>query len=581
MAMKSSAPLRPEKSSEATKPVLDWLSPRFATLAATALLLASVCTVYAPSLNFQFILDDHRFTNDPRIQMPDHIWEYFSSFVWAQFTGGPPSFYRPVFLLWMRINFLLSALSPWGWHLLSIAKHVAVAALLGLLVWKLLRDRMAALLAAALFALHPAQAESVAWVTVPDPLMAAGVLASLLSFWKYREDTSARQGAKDRQSRSRSKAEPSTRAGLWLAISATFYAAALLAKETAIVFSAVIFAAAFFLPESSATPSTSSKAQTSISKAQWSHALRQSIPFAVVTAIYLLMRLGALDGKLGASTQHLPWTNILLSWPGVLWFYAKTILWPVRSYAFANGDVVEHFSAREVLLPLFAVVVIIALLFALMTWCWKRAGTLNSLKEANGVRSALLVGFLLLVMPILPALNINALNPGDFLHGRYTYLPLAGLMMVLAAAWHLSGKMRIALACCGAVIAIVLAMLTFSQEKMWKDDLSVFTTAHALARRNAPVARNLADAQVQQALLLEDEGRCDQAVPVFRQVADNYPQDWYAWAALGVCQVQLNDLAKAEESLRRAAEISHDARVLEQWRQLRAHMGLPDVPLAK
>src|SRR5579871_839559 len=128
-----------------------------------------VFAVYSRSLDFQFVLDDHRFTADPRIQESGHLWDYFANFVWAQFTGGPPSFYRPVFLLWMRINFVLSALSPWGWHLLSIAKHVSVAALLGMLAFKLLGDPTSALLAATLFALHPAQTESVSWVTVPDP----------------------------------------------------------------------------------------------------------------------------------------------------------------------------------------------------------------------------------------------------------------------------------------------------------------------------------------------------------------------------------------------------------------------------
>jgi hypothetical protein len=70
--------------------------------------------VCSPSLGFQFVLDDHRFTADSRIQNSDHVWDYCTSFVWAQFTGGPPSFYRAVFLLWMRLNLLLSSLSPWG-----------------------------------------------------------------------------------------------------------------------------------------------------------------------------------------------------------------------------------------------------------------------------------------------------------------------------------------------------------------------------------------------------------------------------------------------------------------------------------
>ncbi len=153
--------------------------------------IAAVFAIYSPALKFQFVLDDHRFVGDPRIQSPGHVWEYFTSYVWAQIPGGPLSFYRPAFVLWTRLNFILSGVSPWGWHLLSVVKHVSVAVLLGLLVWKLLRDRAAALIAGTLFVLHPAQTESVAWVTVPDPLMSAAVLGSLLLYLRYAEDRSA------------------------------------------------------------------------------------------------------------------------------------------------------------------------------------------------------------------------------------------------------------------------------------------------------------------------------------------------------------------------------------------------------
>ena len=101
-------------------------------VAAALCSMAVVFAVYSPTLNFKFVLDDHRFTGDPRIQFPDHVWDYFANYVWAQFTGGPPSFYRPLFLSWLRMNFIVSAMSPWGWHALSIAKHLAVAVSLGL-----------------------------------------------------------------------------------------------------------------------------------------------------------------------------------------------------------------------------------------------------------------------------------------------------------------------------------------------------------------------------------------------------------------------------------------------------------------
>jgi hypothetical protein len=68
-------------------------------------------------------------------------------------------------------------------------------------------------------------------------------------------------------------------------------------------------------------------------------------------------------------------------------------------------------------------------------------------REASQVERALLLGTLILARPILLTLNLNVLNPVDFLHGRYTYLPLTGMMLLLATGWHLAKKWRIPLRC--------------------------------------------------------------------------------------------------------------------------------------
>jgi tetratricopeptide (TPR) repeat protein len=217
-----------------------------------------------------------------------------------------------------------------------------------------------------------------------------------------------------------------------------------------------------------------------------------------------------------------------------------------------------------------------AILALALFWAWRKARRDLPHQDAVNVEYALVIGTLLLVLPLLLTLNLNALNPGDFLHGRYTYLPSAGLMLLVATLWHLAGKMRVPLLLASGVLAVGFAVLSVSQEKQWKDDLTVFTVAHELAPHNAPVAKNLADAHLQAALQLADDGRCNEAMPVFEQVSQEYPQDWYAWAGLGDCLVQVNNLPRAEESLHKAAELSHDSRVVQQWQELRAHMGLPN-----
>jgi hypothetical protein len=537
---------------------------------------AVVGLIYSPALSFQFILDDHRFVNDPRLQSSGHVGEYFWSYVWAQIPGGPSSFYRPLFILWLRLNFALSEMSPWGWHFLSIAKHLAVAILLGLLVWRLLHDRVAALLAGTLFALHPAHTESVAWVTVPDPLMSAAVLASVLLYLRYAEYAPVTgQSAGERKRKRPSKVVLATQPSVaWLIASAVVGLAAMLVKETAIVLPVMIFALSLLVQNGKSSIAGIDNRE-SIFRSRLLRAFRETLPFLGVTVLYLLLRRHAL-GHLGANTQHLPWNTVLLSWPATLWFYVKVLIWPVRLRAFADSSQTETLSLTGVLLPALAVCGAVIVLAWGLRWTWKKAQRDLSARDMSGVECALLLGTLLLVLPILLTLNLNALNPEDFLHGRYTYLPLAGLMLLLTTGWHLAEKNRTVLLFAAGTLAIAFSVFTVRQESAWKDDVTVFTVAHQIAPHNAPVALNLARTRVQMALDLDQAGRCNEAVPMLQQVTQQYPQDWFAWAGLGDCFVQLNDLPSAEQSLRRAAELSHEPRVTQQWQQVRARMeGLP------
>jgi len=594
--MKTSRRNRQRKVSTAAPPPAEkeWPSPLVFGIIAIAL-VAGVFAIYSPALNFQFILDDHRFVGDPRVQSPGHIWEYFTSYVWAQIRGGPLSFYRPVFVLWMRLNFLLNEMSSWGWHLFSIAKHVLVAVLLGLLVWKLLRDRVAALIAATLFALHPAQTESVAWVTVPDPLMAAGVLGTLLLHLRYAERAMALQATDGDQDPSgvrpsglppgfcparRAEARQPGRAAppglstegwpdgpspMWLIASAAACLAAMMAKETAIVLPVVLFATFLMMPLGEGA-----RLGTRLASA-----FRQTLPYLVVTAVYLLLRFHALGGQINSLTQHLPWSTLLLSCPATLWFYGKVLLWPVQPHAFADPTLADRFSVRGVLLPGLGVLCALAILLWACVRAYRRARRDLPDREAANVERALLLGMLLLVLPILLTLNLNALNPGDLLHGRYTYLPLTGLMLLLATGWHRVKKGRTVLSVAVALVAVTFSVLAVRQEGAWKDDLTVFTVAHQYAPHNEFVAKNLVMAHVQIALRgLDEGGRCDDSVPIFEQAIQQYPQEWFAWAGLGECLVKLNDLPRAEQSLRRASDLSHEPRVTEAWQQVRARMGL-------
>src|ERR1019366_10178289 len=126
------------------------------------------------------------------------------------------TFYRPIFLLWFRLQYLVFGLNPWGWHLCTVLCHVGVTLLAYFTAARLLKDRLGALIAALIFGLHPTHAEGVAWVSgVTEPLFAIFLFASYLCYLKKRT-------------------EPA-RARIYLAASLALYALASLSKETAVV----------------------------------------------------------------------------------------------------------------------------------------------------------------------------------------------------------------------------------------------------------------------------------------------------------------------------------------------------------
>jgi hypothetical protein len=355
---------------------------------------------------------------------------------------------------------------------------------------------------------------------------------------------------------------------------AVAYFVGLLAKETAIVFPVVIFAIGMLTPR--IDEPAKSQVQPGISFRQRATAgLLHVLPFVIATAIYLACRVSALRGKLTSVTQRLPWKTVVLSWPETLWFYLKVIVWPVKPYSFADPMLMQTWSWSGVVIPLLKISCFAAILVGALFWIWRSSRDSLTRRERWTFQVASITGALLLLLPLLPALNLNALNPGDFLHGRYTYLPLAGLALLLAVICHFAGKLRIPFVAAVAALGVGLVPFTLAQELQWKDDLTVFTIAHQIAPNNAPVARNLTNAQIQAALLLTDDGRCSEAIPVFEKANRDYPDDWYALAGLGYCYVQSNDLVKAEQFLHRAADLSHDAAIIQEWQELRAHMGLP------
>jgi hypothetical protein len=140
------------------------------------LLLAVVTLVaYRPAWNGGFIWDDDAYVaNNELLTAPDGLRR-----IWFSFDS--PSQYFPLVYSTFRIERAVWGLNPTGYHWVNLLLHVANA----LLVWRLLTrlNVPGGWLAGAIFALHPVQVESVAWITErKNVLMGFFFLLTLLAW---------------------------------------------------------------------------------------------------------------------------------------------------------------------------------------------------------------------------------------------------------------------------------------------------------------------------------------------------------------------------------------------------------------
>ncbi len=148
-----------------------------------AILVALVLIAYRPVWNAGFIWDDDKYvTKNPLLTAPDGLKR-----IW--FSLDSPSQYFPLTYTVFRWERSLWGLDPAGYHRVNVLLH----ALNALLLWRLLRrlDLPGAWPAAALFAVHPVQVETVAWIAERKNLLM--LLFCLLASWAWVRFTEQRR----------------------------------------------------------------------------------------------------------------------------------------------------------------------------------------------------------------------------------------------------------------------------------------------------------------------------------------------------------------------------------------------------
>jgi len=160
--------------------------------ASTAVLLAVFALIYGRAAGYGFVWDDFpNIVDNPHYAAPlsrslrstqhDHLDPTLLGS-----AGLPVAYesYRPLLFLSYKLDDIAFGRSPWAMHLHNLLLGALAIALAGWLFARLLPEPRAALLATAVFALHPLQVEPLCYVSARGGLLSA-LLALLASaaFW--------------------------------------------------------------------------------------------------------------------------------------------------------------------------------------------------------------------------------------------------------------------------------------------------------------------------------------------------------------------------------------------------------------
>ena len=484
-----------------------------AGIAAAILFLTAV--VYARVVKFQFVFDDRALiVENPVLRSWRFLPYYFTHHLTSHmFPPMPSSYYRPVLLLWLRINYTLFDLRPAGWHLSTLGLHLTATLTVYLLARQILRDRFTSGVAALFFGLHPVHVECVAWVMgLTEPLVASLSIGSFLCYLKGREG------------------KPGARIGS--ASSLLLYALGMLAKETALMLPLIIFVYESAFSRRSET--VSSKARSASLRA----GIRTALPYLILTAPYMAARTMVLKA-LSHPATFLPRRTLLLTDPLVLWDYLKLLVWPFGLSAFYDVPYVTAPNLRNFFLP----VVGLGVAGSALGW-WSRRSRDAAFATAW------------LVFPILPVLNLAVFPEGEIVHDRYLYVPSVGLALLVAIG---VGRLRdiplkplrqIPLRLVLTVALLVaFGVASIYQCLYWSDNLTLYSRGVAIAPHNNMTKNNLANEYI-------ERGRASEAIALYEEVLAEKPDYWLSSYNLAYAYYKLGRFPEAERYFRRAIEIT-------------------------
>ncbi|MEE8349746.1 MAG: tetratricopeptide repeat protein [Acidobacteriota bacterium] len=474
---------------------------------ALILLLLATFWVYLPVKDSEFIdLDDNVYvTENPWIQQGLNG----QSISWAM-TSFREGVWNPMTWISFMLDYQIFGLNPAGYHLTNLLLHLASVLLLLRVLHRMTGAFWPSLMVAALFALHPLNVESVAWVTERKNVLST--LFWMLSLWAYLEYLR----------------KP---IGLHYVGMMGFLILGLMSKQMLVTLPCVLILLDYW-------PLKRLGDNWMEFQQRLPRLLLEKLPlFGVVVGAGLLTLTAAhSDGAL-PGLERLSLGARLTNTPLAYALYLKQLVWPLDLAIFYPHQ-------GNTLSPLFALMIVVLVGISIGVW-WGRQSRY------------LVVGWLWYLGTLVPVIGLIQVG-GQSMADRHTYIPAIGIfIMLIWGAAELRQTLRLRtlwLAPASLCLILSLMVLTRHQVSHWRNSITLFEHAVSITDDNYLVHNNLGTA-------LLERGQVEAAIENFSRVLEIRPDSdrglynmALALRAQGRIEEAAQHLARALQSNPRMAE---------------------------
>jgi tetratricopeptide (TPR) repeat protein len=489
-------------------------------------ILAAMLAAYQPALRGGLLWDD-----DKHVTAPDLRSLHGLTRIWTDL--GATQQYYPVAHTAFWIEHRLFGDATLGYHLVNIGLHAASALLLLVILRRLAVPGAA--LAAALFALHPVQVESVAWISeLKNTLSGVFFMTSLLLYLRFDDD----------------------RDGRAYAASLVAFLLALMSKSVTATLPGLLLVVCWWRR----------------GRVELRRDVMPALPFFAAGAAAGLFTAWVERTYIGAAGAdfHLTFAERILIAGRAIWFYLGTIVWPHPLVFEYPRWTLDASAAWQWAFP--------AAALALLAACWR-------LRSRSRAPLAALLAFAGLLFPALGFVNVYPFR-FSFVADHFQYLAIAPVLILFAAAaatlarrWSPSPWPPMA-----AAIALVsaLALVTHAEAAKYTDAITSYRAILAenpsswLAHTNLgallrPTAPDEALVHLQEAVrlkpdsdlshynlanLLQQTERFEDAIREYRATLTLAPNMGLAYYNLGNTLLQMDRLPDAEIAYRQAIRVA-------------------------